>query len=182
MLHLKTICSIIAIYVTQEMLFSDTSEVLKVLKILVLSDTHHMISNAVSLIERLNPDYIIHLGDMCEDCHRLEDMFPRKLIISVMGNNDFFDRSYPLERCFELGGKKIFMCHGHKYNVKSSLLRLIYKGKELGADIILYGHTHVSYIDDDGSLLIMNPGSVGTYGIIEINEGKIEAKIEKYAN
>jgi len=154
-----------------------------VLKILVISDTHYMTSFAVSLIERLSPDYTLHLGDMCDDCRKLENIFPRKLIVSVKGNNDFFDKDYPLERCFELGGKKIFMCHGHKYNVKSSLLPLSYKGREMEADIVLYGHTHSAHLEEIDGTLIMNPGSTatGSYGIIEINDGKINAKLEKYA-
>jgi len=140
-----------------------------------------MIQNAVGLITKLDPDYVLHLGDMCEDCHRLEDMFPRKLIVCVKGNNDYFDKSYPLERCFELGGKRIFMCHGHKYNVKSSLISLVYRAKEQGADIVLYGHTHLPHKEDYDGMLIINPGTVGTYAVIEITETSIEAKIERYA-
>ena len=150
------------------------------MKILVISDTHHMLSNAEKLIEKLDPDYVFHLGDMCEDCRALEKSYPRKIIVSVKGNNDFFDMSYPLERCFELYGKKIFMCHGHKYNLKSSLLPITYKGKELGADIVLFGHTHSAYLDEYDGMTVMNPGSVVSYGIIEIDEGKINAKLERY--
>lgn len=164
------------------MLFLLMAEVNCILKILVLSDTHNNISYASKLIEKLNPDYVLHLGDICDDCHRLEDAFPRKLIVSVKGNNDFFDNSYPLERCFELEGKKIFMCHGHKYNVKSSLLPISYKGREVGADIVLYGHTHVSHLEEAEGVIIMNPGygGKGRYGIIEIKDGKIDAKLEQY--
>ncbi len=148
------------------------------MKILVISDTHNIISDAVSIIEKLNPDYVLHLGDMCDDCERLEETFPDKLIISVRGNNDYFDRTYPYERFFELGGKKIFMCHGHMYHVKSTLSRLMYKGKELGADIILFGHTHIAHLEEVEDMIIMNPGSLRTYGIIHIEDGKAEAKIE----
>ena len=148
------------------------------MKILVISDTHNFISDVVSLIETLNPDYVIHLGDMCDDCERLEETFPHKLIISVRGNNDYYDQKYPYERFFELGGKKIFMCHGHKYNVKATLSRLMYKGEELGADIILYGHTHIAYLEQADDKIVMNPGSMHTYGIIEIEDGKAEARIE----
>lgn len=151
------------------------------MKILVISDTHNMIQNAVSLITKLNPDYVIHLGDVCEDSRRLEDMFPRKLIVSVKGNNDYFDNSYPFERCFDIMGKKIFMCHGHKYNVKMSLMNLIYKAKEYEADIVLYGHTHKSHIEEIDGMLVINPGSVGTFALIDITEDLVEARIESYA-
>ena len=162
------------------MLFFVSAEVLCSLKILVMGDTHNTISYASGLIEKLNPDYVLHLGDVCADCHRLEDTFPRKLIVSVKGNNDFFDNAYPLERCFELEGKKIFMCHGHKYNVKSSLLPLCFKGREVGADIVLYGHTHSAHLEEVDGMIMMNPGcgGVGKYGIIEIKDGKIKAFLE----
>lgn len=149
------------------------------MKILVISDTHNYIENAVNLIKNINPDYTFHLGDMASDCHELENMFPTKIIAAVRGNNDFFDNSYPLERLAEIGEKKIFACHGHKYGVKMSLLQLEYKAKELGADIVLYGHTHVAFLDVSDERVIMNPGSKGSYGIIEITDGKVKARIEK---
>ena len=149
------------------------------LKILVLSDTHNNIANASRLLKELDPDYTFHLGDMADDCVSLERLFPRKIIASVRGNNDFFDTSYPLERVAVIGGKTIFACHGHKYHVKSSLLSLEYKAQELGADIVLFGHTHTSYIDISPKRIIMNPGSVSSYGIIEITDGNINARIEK---
>lgn len=150
------------------------------MKILVLSDTHGRLDAAKKLIKDINPDYTLHLGDMAEDSQRLEMDFPQKIIVSVKGNNDYFDKSYPLEREFTLCGKRFFMCHGHKYNVKSSLLALKYKGMEKNADIILFGHTHVSYMDDTDGVIMLNPGSVSTYGIIEINESDVTASVEKY--
>lgn len=152
------------------------------MKILVISDTHGNISNAERLIQKLNPDYVYHLGDMCEDCRRLENAFPMKIIASVKGNNDFFDKSYPSERCFELGGKRIYMCHGHKFNVKSSLLSLIYKGKEVCADIVLYGHTHRAHLETIDGMTVMNPGASNTYGLLEIDNDEIKAEIKQYEN
>lgn len=150
------------------------------MKILVISDTHGFIDNAVSLIKKINPDYTFHLGDMAEDCKRLEALFPQKIIACVKGNNDYFDKSYPLERIATIDGKKIFACHGHKYNVKSSLLPLTLKAKEVDADIVLYGHTHLAHLEEYDNFVIMNPGSRSTYGIIETDNGKINAKVKKY--
>ena len=150
------------------------------MKILVISDPHGFIENAVSLIKRIKPDYTFHLGDMADDCKRLEMLFPQKIIASVKGNNDYFDKEYPLERIAAIDGKKIFACHGHKYNVKSSLLALSLKAKEAGADIVLFGHTHIPYLEQSDGVVIMNPGSRSTYGIVEIRGDKINAKVEKY--
>ena len=147
------------------------------MKILVISDTHGYIGNAISLIEEMNPDYIIHLGDVANDCDELSGIYPTRRIICVLGNNDFFCKSYPLERTAEIGGKKIFMCHGHKYNVKYGLHLLKKTARDAGADIVLFGHTHSAYIEEQDGMIVMNPGSTRTYGIITIESGKVQAQV-----
>lgn len=146
------------------------------MKILVISDTHGYIGDAVEAIENEKCDYCIHLGDMAGDCEELELIFPRQKFIFVKGNNDFFLKSsqFPDERIFELGGKRFFVCHGHKYHVKSGLSLLKSKAVQNSADIILYGHTHRAYLETE-PIVVMNPGSAGSYGIITIENGEISA-------
>jgi len=53
---------------------------------------------------------------------------------------------------------------------------------ELGADILLFGHTHYSTVDYDGTLYTMNPGSIGdyhapTYGVITIESGRTDCSV-----
>ena len=57
-------------------------------------------------------------------------------------------------------GKKIFMCHGHRYGVKYSYNSIYYRGKEVGADIVLFGHSHLPIIEECDGLTLMNPGSI----------------------
>ncbi|MBQ7900916.1 MAG: metallophosphoesterase [Clostridia bacterium] len=147
------------------------------MKLLVISDTHGYIGNAVSAIEKEQPDYILHLGDVADDCDELMNIYPNKLVVCVLGNNDFFNKKYPLERIFSLCGKNIFMCHGHKYNVKQSLFPLKKAAQYAKAHIVLYGHTHRSYLEQDGDMLIMNPGSISSYGIIDITDDGTNAEI-----
>ena len=40
-----------------------------------------------------------------------------------------------------LRGKKIFITHGDLYGVKYGMTNIYYKGKEVGADIVLFGHS-----------------------------------------
>lgn len=149
------------------------------MKILVISDTHGNINNAVAAIEAEKPDYCIHLGDMAADCEDLESIFARQKFIFVKGNNDFWlkDARFPEERFFTLDGKKIFACHGHKFHVKAGTYALKSKAKELGADIVLFGHTHSKHLEQTASLVVMNPGSRTSYGLIIIENGKINTSI-----
>jgi len=152
-----------------------------ILKILVISDTHGQIMNAVNLIKKGTYDYCIHLGDVVRDCEDLESIFPRQKFIFVKGNNDFWtrDASFPDERTFTLGGKKFFICHGHKFNVKSSLALLKSTAIKKECDVVLFGHTHKSYLED-GSLTVMNPGCVKSYGEIIIDdEGNMKSELKK---
>jgi hypothetical protein len=89
---------------------------------------------------------------MVRDCEDLESIFPRQKFIFVKGNNDPWtrDASFPDERAFTLGGKKFFICHGHKFHVKSSLALLKRIAQEKECDIVLFGHTHKAYIENDG--------------------------------
>ena len=84
------------------------------------------------------------------------------------------------------------MTHGHLYGVKSGASDLIRSAADRGADLLLYGHTHVAeerYLPEgaiiDGyrlpkPLWIMNPGSLGaprngapSYGLIQIQRGQL---------
>lgn len=158
------------------------------MKILVVSDTHRDIDGILKAVERMEvlPQLIIHLGDYAEDGESIEKNTGIKVEI-VRGNGDFFNKNYEDDKVIEVKGKKIFLTHGHKYNVRYGVMNLSYKAKELNADIALYGHTHVPLIIKDSDIMIMNPGSPSyprgldrarTYGLIEI-EDRVNMKIEK---
>ena len=150
--------------------------------ILVISDTHGRITNAVNIIEKLKPDYILHLGDVVRDVEDLEAIFPSKDIIAVSGNNDFWASAKysATERLLDIGGKKIFMCHGHTYGVKRDNARVVLKARQMGAEIALYGHTHSAYNENHDGIQVINPGSYGTYAIIEMDKsGNINCEIRK---
>ena len=81
------------------------------------------------------------------------------------------------ERLIELGGVRILMMHGHTRGVKSSAMNACYAARECGAQILLFGHTHRPLVDWDGTLWVMNPGSIRdrrTYGVITLEGGKID--------
>lgn len=126
--------------------------------IAIISDTHReyvSINKVIDIIK--NCDYIIHLGDNVEDAIYIKDSVKGE-VIYVKGNCDYI-RAIPAEEVIDIEGLKIFATHGHKYGVKGSLDGLEYRAKELGADIALYGHTHIANIERKDNLWIINPGS-----------------------
>ncbi len=169
--------------------------------ILVLSDSHgntHYSDRALEL--NRDADLIVHLGDGIADLTlSLPDETEQPLLL-IEGNGEYFgyirtDRRYrsmtKKTSLIEFEGKKIFMTHGHLFNVKWSLNDLIIRGYEEGADIILFGHTHKplcryipagTVLDRVGEtvrpLLLFNPGSIGeslehTFGLLTFAGGEV---------
>lgn len=151
----------------------------------VMSDTH-CIERYINLaFEKLKDvDVILHLGDCSSDIKKLKDKFKDEIYV-VDGNCDF-KGEYPKEQILEFSNKKIFMTHGDLYGVKCDLNNIYYRGQEVGADIVLFGHSHIEMIQRVNNMILMNPGSTSlpkgrgkSVGIIEIKEdGNVEAKIE----
>lgn len=144
------------------------------MRILVLSDSHGAVYRMRQAVELTEPQHILFLGDCLPDAHKLQREFPHIPMTTVPGNCDWGSLDEP-ERLMELRGKRILMMHGHTRNVKYTLMNAAYAAREYGADILLFGHTHHALADNDGTLWMMNPGSVGersmpTYGVITIND------------
>lgn len=131
--------------------------------IVVVSDTHGYRQG----LEKLMPvfaenDMIIHLGDTSGDGAYLRKLFPDKAVV-INGNCDFPSLGDD-ESVLSVEGIKIFACHGHRYSVKTTLLRLARKAKEEGCEIALYGHTHLAREDEIDGVTLLNPGCGTRYG------------------
>jgi len=154
--------------------------------IAVVSDTHRenkYINLAKELIK--DADILIHLGDNIDDVEVLKSGFKGE-VYAVAGNCDY-SAQYPKEVIIEVNGRKIFFTHGDLYGVKHSMNNIYYRGKELGVDIVLFGHTHVQIIEEEKDIILMNPGSIslprfkGRYvGFIDIDdEGNIDTYLKE---
>ena len=138
------------------------------MKLLVLSDSHGAVDAMRLAVEREKPDGVLFLGDCLRDAELLQESSASLKIETVPGNCDWGSLDEP-ERLIELDGVRILMMHGHTRGVKYDGTRAYYAAKEMGADVLLYGHTHQPLVDYDGTLYIMNPGSIrytGTYGVL----------------
>ncbi|MGL5244919.1 MAG: metallophosphoesterase [Sarcina sp.] len=153
--------------------------------IAIVSDTHN-ITSVMKKIKKLiaNADVLIHLGDNIIDLEYLSVDFKGK-VYGVRGNCDYENEGV-LEQVIELNEKKIFMTHGDRYRVKFGLSNIFYRGKELGVDIILFGHTHEKFIIKQEGMLMVNPGSASlpkddfaSIAFLNINEKDIEVYYEK---
>ena len=134
------------------------------MRILVLSDTHGDFSSMLRAIDaQPNAEVIIHCGDGKAQIDTLIEKYPDKKIIAVRGNCDW-GAKYPDVQCVEVGGKNIFVTHGHLYQVKFTPYNLICAARENHADIVCFGHTHCAMNEYEDGLYIMNPGSCHGYG------------------
>lgn len=154
------------------------------MKILVLSDSHQIISRMADAVELERPDYVIHLGDCTRDAEDLRRLCPKLPLVCVRGNCDFGSIEEDV-RVAEYDGVRIFMTHGHLYGVKSGLMRCFLAAKEKQAHIALFGHTHCPYCDCEGGIWMVNPGSCGptakpTYALIEIQSGIPQCSIHTF--
>lgn len=152
--------------------------------ILIVSDTHGKLTRLAELIEYrqklllegevLN---LIFLGDGLNDLFSCEKY---NNIIShiVRGNCDTgvrftpFGEEIPFYRVITVGNYRVFLTHGNLFNIKYDREELCRAAADMGADIVLFGHTHVptlEYIKKgsvrgvDKDLVLFNPGSLGDY-------------------
>jgi len=140
------------------------------MKLLILSDTHGLVHEVKQVVERHAVDRILHCGDFCVDPVR--EPFDRMML--VQGNCDTA-KGIPEERTSRWQGLTILQTHGHLFGVKKSLLRLHYRAEEVGANLVVFGHSHLPVCTVERGILFLNPGSlqlprgfdVPTYAVLE---------------
>jgi len=151
------------------------------MRLLVISDSHGNYAHAFRAHELAGPvDHIVHLGDGSDDARLMEEVLEVP-VHRVAGNCDL-DALLPTELTLELGACRILLTHGNRHRVKSGLQQLIGKGIEVGAKVVLYGHTHLPAVQSAGGMLLVNPGSLsegvpGSYAIVTLNGATATAEI-----
>lgn len=149
------------------------------MKILIFSDSHSSMRFMKKCVERVKPDAIVHLGDYFDDGETLAELYPRIPVHQVAGNCDAFRRP-PHARemlCYAIGGVVMYMTHGHREYVKQGTGHLVAEARRYGAQIALYGHTHVMDCrqEEDG-LWILNPGAAShSAGLIKTDGQALKA-------
>jgi len=152
------------------------------LKILVISDTHHMLGCAYDAVEAEQPDLVLHLGDHVADAEDLACAFEQTELLYVPGNCDWGSTARE-SLLIEREGVRIFLTHGHLFGVKQGTQRLEMEARRLGADAALYGHTHVSFCEKRDGLWLVNPGACSQisgrpgYAVLELSAGKLQCRL-----
>ena len=151
------------------------------MELLVISDSHGNYAQALKAHQLAGPvDHIIHLGDGAEDARLMEEVLEVP-VHRVAGNCDP-DYELPRELTLEFGGCRILLTHGNTHLVKSGLKQLIRKGIEVGATVVLYGHTHLPAVTSAEGMLLVNPGALksgfpASYAILSLDGTEARAKI-----
>ena len=155
------------------------------MRILVISDTHGHDRDIDRLIDVVAPDRIYHLGDSQNDCRYLTAVATCPVEM-VRGNCDW-SSDMPNNVVLNVGKHVLYLTHGHKESCRSSYSGLIKAARKVGADYVLYGHTHQPEIEEVSGITIINPGSLtlprtyerrGTYCVLNVDKnGDIEPVI-----
>ena len=153
--------------------------------VVVLADTH-IPRRAKGLPEGLTPhlelaDLILHAGDLLvEDVlYELESYAP---VRAVKGNVDGWDVRLPETLEFEVGGVGIAMVHdsGPKKGRRNRMKKWFPEAR-----VVVFGHSHVPWLEDEDGLLLLNPGSPTdrrrqpghTFALLRVEDGAARAEI-----
>lgn len=162
------------------------------MKILVVSDTHGKNDVLKKVIELEKPfDVLVHAGDM-EDQVKSILGYTSYGIRIVAGNCDY-GLGYPRELQFNLDDRHIMLIHGNfvagaSCNTRLDITPLENYARSKGADILIYGHTHIpKIIQREDDFLIINPGSLSlprqndgrpSYCIMEIDGSTADCELK----
>ena len=128
-------------------------------RILIVSDTHGKLRYFKEMLERTGtPDLLIHLGDS-EGQHEEIARLAGCPVEIVRGNCDY-SSELPQDKLIDIGKYRVFLTHGHRYQVNFGLQTLAEAARLRGADIAMYGHTHVPMLHYGKDVTILNPGSL----------------------
>jgi len=153
-------------------------------RVIVLADTHaprRWRACPPRVAEQLRgADLILHAGDVCTAAvlAELEQYAP---VVAVLGNNDGPDvaRWGAAETAeLELEGLRVAMVHDAGA-AASRLARM--RRRFAGADLVVFGHSHIPLDQSGFGLRIFNPGSptdrrrepYGTLGVLRIESGAL---------
>lgn len=124
-------------------------------------------------------DMVLHAGDVGE-LWVLDHLSRIAPVIAVHGNDDTADaqRQLPYRQVVTVAGTRILLTHAHHPDRAEEmasrtddtwgpkLARRAAMGKDAGAAIVVYGHTHIPTAVEQDGVLLVNPGALGPPNLI----------------
>ena len=153
--------------------------------VIVLADTH-IPRRAKALPEKLVPylkraSLILHAGDLISPS-LLEELALYASVRAVKGNVDPPEVELPETLEFDFGGARIAMIHdsGRKEGRRMRL-----KKRFPEARVVVFGHSHIPFLEDEDGFLLLNPGSPTdkrrqpdhTCALLFVKDDKVRAEI-----
>ena len=158
------------------------------LRIVVVADTHsHPHPDSAARIAALAPDHIVHAGDIGA-LSVLDDLRRLSPLTAVRGNIDVHAPEIPDAITLDIrdGDETVItalLLHIALYGPKlrAEVARL---ATEVGASVVLCGHSHVPFMGRDRGILAFNPGSIGprrftlpiVFGVMEIDRKRVSLR------
>lgn len=147
------------------------------MKIIIISDSH-LGYNIEDVYYGLNPDMIFHAGD---SQLKANDKDLKHVNYIVRGNCDF-ERKFNDFELIDVMPYRIFLTHGHLYNVNFGVENLVMEAKKYNCNLAIYGHSHVVHYEDYDNVHVINPGSVSrsrsdfpeTFMSLDTETGKLQ--------
>ncbi len=152
------------------------SDIIIAVKILLISDTHSHVRDAVEIIRREGDfDLFFHMGDTYQDAVKIQDESGLSMK-AVSGNMDEL-RTGPNVEVFSLEGIRFLLTHGDMFQVSQGLQVLDLEAERCGADVVCFGHTHIPCDTVINTRHFFNPGALRgnaeSYGILTLDNGSI---------
>ena len=153
-----------------------------IVKIGIVSDSHgdiRVFEDMLAVPGAAAAELWLHAGDFAPDADDLEKLTGKR-VERVLGNCDVYADGIYEETVVEAAGYRIFLTHGHLFNVRFDTAMLSAAAREAGADIAVYGHTHTA-LEERGDVTVLNPGSIarprderrGSFMLVELHEHEV---------
>jgi len=130
--------------------------------LVVLSDTHctdgtGLVGAAENAVA--NAETVVHAGDFTTEAvvDNLQEAAGDAEFHAVHGNADSLEvtERLPTKTTLEYAGVRIAVTHRDR----SGATGLTMFGRQQGADLVVFGHSHRPTVDDMGEVTLLNPGS-----------------------
>ena len=156
------------------------------MRILVMSDGHGAVRDFEKILDKHSDiKHIFYLGDGVEAVAESVKFFTDRIFHLVSGNCDW-GQNYPDYDETVLEGVRIIFTHGHRHGVKYTTENLKALADNVGAKLVLYGHTHIAREEYQDGVYIVNPGALKgaregreSYAIIDLSKAGICVNIIK---